>query len=482
VAAAFEEVIGVREAFSGLEQPSAEEVTIIGADPVFSTRFKIGETCAAVLGGVGVAVTDIWEMKTGRRQKVSIDVRHAAAGLRSSAYLQRPGADGAFTPVVNKDHEAMRAITQPWPTKDGRWVLPHFGLPNLQERMQNLLGCELNPESVAKAVAKWDALDLEAAIEEARVCGGMVRSNDEWLAHPHGRALAAKPIVEIIKIGDSDPEPLPRDGRPLSGIRALDLTRILAGPMAARTLAEHGADVMMVKAERLPQIPEHVLDTSHGKRSCFLDLAQSEDASRLKVLVKGADVFSQAYRPGMIGKFGFGPEEVAALRPGIIYASINCYGADGPFSHRGGWEQVAQTMTGLCHEGRTAARPNGPALLPAAACDYTTGYLAAYGILLALAKRARDGGSYHVSVSLCQSGMFIYRQGKVAFPGLGLDLSAAELDAIRIESRPKSGPLRHLGPILEFSEAQPHWTRPTPQLGGDAPEWLEVGTRAAAAE
>ena len=227
-----------------------------------------------MLGGVGVAVSDIWELKTGRRQKVSIDVRHAAAGLRSSAYLQRPGPDGAFKPVVNKNHEAMRAITQPWPTKDGRWVLPHFGLPNLQARMQKLLGCELNPESVAKAVAKWDALDLEAAIDEARVCGGMVRSNDEWLAHPHGQVLAAKPIVEIIKIGDSDPEPLPRGDRPLSGIRALDLTRILAGPMAARTLAEHGADVLMVTAERLPQIPEHVLDTNHGKRSCFLDLAQ----------------------------------------------------------------------------------------------------------------------------------------------------------------------------------------------------------------
>ena len=235
-----------------------------------------------------MAVSDIWEMKTGRRQKVSIDVRHAAAGLRSSTYLQRPGADGAFTPVVNKDHEAMRAITQPWPTKDGRWVLPHFGLPNLQVRMLKLLGCEPNPESVAQAVAKWDALDLEAAIDEARVCGGMVRSNEEWLAHPHGQVLAGKPIVEIIKIGDSDPEPLPRDGRPLSGIRALDLTRILAGPMAARTLAEHGADVLMVTAERLPQIPEHVLDTSHGKRSCFLDLAQREDAARLKALIEGS--------------------------------------------------------------------------------------------------------------------------------------------------------------------------------------------------
>jgi crotonobetainyl-CoA:carnitine CoA-transferase CaiB-like acyl-CoA transferase len=229
----------------------------------------------------------------------------------------------------------------------------------------------------------------------------------------------------------------------------------------------------MVTAERLPQIPEHVLDTSHGKRSCFLDLSAAEDAARLRTLIASADVFSQGYRPGSISKLGFGPEEVAALRPGIIYASIDCYGADGPLSHRGGWEQVAQTMSGLCHEGRTMTRPDGPALLPAAACDYTTGYLAAYGILLALAIRARDGGSYHVRASLCRSGMFIYQQGKVAFPGLGLDLTAAELDRMRIESRPKSGPLRHLGPIVKLSETNPHWTRPTPQLGGDAPQWLD---------
>jgi len=169
--------MGIRAGFRGLAPPQPGEVTITGSDPVFSTRFKIGETCAAVLAGVGVAVSDIWEMKTGRRLNPSVNVRHAAAGLRSSSYLQRPDPDGAFKPVVNKDHEAMRAITQPWPTKDGRWVLPHFGLPNLQARMQNLLGCEPNPQSVAKAVAKWDALDLEAAIDEARVCGGMVRSN-----------------------------------------------------------------------------------------------------------------------------------------------------------------------------------------------------------------------------------------------------------------------------------------------------------------
>jgi crotonobetainyl-CoA:carnitine CoA-transferase CaiB-like acyl-CoA transferase len=234
----------------------------------------------------------------------------------------------------------------------------------------------------------------------------------------------------------------------------------------------------MVTAERLPQIREHVMDTSHGKRSCFLDLKSAEDAATLKGLVRDADVFSQGYRPGMIASLGFGPEELAALRPGIVCLSISCFGPDGPFSHRGGWEQVAQTVTGICNEGR----PDRPALLPAAACDYTTGYLGAYGVLLALARRAREGGSYHVRVSLCQSGMFIYRQGKTEYDAEGMDLTTAELDALRLQSDTTYGPLRYLGPVLKLSETPPRWSRPTPKLGGSRPEWLTEETASEAAQ
>ncbi len=471
---ALKEVMEIR----GEGLPGDDEVEITGADPVFSTRFKIGETCASVLAGVGVAVSDIWALKAGRRQDTAINARHAAAALRSTYYMQRPGSDGAFAPVENEDHEAMLKITQPWPTKDGRWFLPHFGLPNLRRRVLGVLGCKPNPESVSKAVAQWDALDLEAAIDEARACGAMVRSNAEWLVHPHGQALKAKPIVEIIKIADSDPEPFPEGDRPLSGIRVLDLTRILAGPIAARTLAEHGADVLMVAAEHLPQIEEHVMDTSHGKRSCYLDLKTAEEAAQLKELVRGADVFSQGYRPGVLSDLGFGPKDLAKIRPGIVYLSISCFGDDGPFSHRAGWEQIAQTVTGICMEGGVER----PGLLPAAACDYTTGYLGAYGVLLALARRASQGGSYHVRVSLCQSGMFICRQGKTEFVEPDMDLTGAELDALRVVSEPAHGPLRHLGPVLHLSETQPHWSRPTPMLGGDAAEWLGTASVAEAAE
>jgi len=460
----FEEIMSLR----GRGMPGAGEVTIKGNDPVFSARFKVGETTANILAGVGVAVTDIHEMKTGKRQKVSIDARHAAATCQSSKLMNRREPDGSWKGMDSPFMAHMRSITQPWQCKDGRWYLPHFNLPHLHDRVIGVLKCESNADAVAKAVAQWDSHDLEEAVAAARACGSIVRSNKEWLEHPHGKMLSGKPLIEITKIGDSDPIPFAKDGRPLSGIKVLDLTRILAGPIAARTLAEHGADVLMVTAKHLPQVPEHVMDTSHGKRSCFLDLTRAEDVATIKKLARNADVFSQGYRPGIMDKHGLSPEQLAKERPGIICLSISCYGHGGPFTNRGGWEQIAQCATGICLD-------NGderPTLLPASACDYTTGYNGAYGVLLALARRAREGGSYHVRVSLCRSGMYIYKQGHVSYDKPNLGLSKAELDSIMIETSGGHGTLKHLAPVLNLSETKPYWERPSPVLGSSKPEWL----------
>ena len=210
------------------------------------------------------------------------------------------------------------------------------------------------------------------------------------------------------------------------------------------------------------------MDTSHGKRSCFLNLNQAEDVATVKKLVRNADVFSQGYRPGIMDKLGLTPEELAKERPGIIYVSISCYGHGGPFSNRGGWEQIAQCATGICLD-------NGderPKLLPASACDYTTGYNGACGVLLALARRAREGGSYHVRVCLSRSGMHIYNQGHVAYDRPDMVLSKADLDPIMIETKGGHGTLRHLAPVLGLSETKPYWERPSPVLGSSKAEWL----------
>jgi crotonobetainyl-CoA:carnitine CoA-transferase CaiB-like acyl-CoA transferase len=458
----FEEVMSIR----GRGMPADGEVTITGKDPVFNARFKIGETTANILAGVGVAVTDIHEMKTGKRQKVAIDVRHAAATCQSSKLMRRLEPDGAWKQVDSPSMAHMRSITQPWQTKDGRWYLPHFNLPHLHDRVIGVLKCESSADAVSRAVSKWDSHDLEEAVAEARACGSIVRSNKEWLEHPHGKVLAGRALIDIQKIGDSDPIPFQKEGRPLSGIKVLDLTRILAGPICARTLAENGADVLMVTADHLPQVPEHIMDTSHGKRSTYL--SKAEDVATIKKLVRNADIFSQGYRPGIMDKLGMTPEELARERPGLIYVSISAYGHGGPLSNRGGWEQIAQCATGICLD-------NGderPKLLPASACDYTTGYNGAYGVLLALQRRAREGGSYHVRVSLCRSGMYIYKQGHVRVPEGELGLSRAELDKIMVETKGGHGTLKHLAPVLSLSETKPHWDKPSPVLGSSKPEWL----------
>ncbi|MEH6546298.1 MAG: CoA transferase [Sneathiella sp.] len=459
---AFQELMQIRDRS---EDPNA---VITGNDPVFSTRFKVAEMAASILAANGVAVSDIWQMKTGRRQQVSVEVRHAAAAVSSSNYLEFQQPDGTYHAM--EDSPAAKAAYGtiiPYPTKDGRLFMPHFGIKHLKETVLGILDCDFDTQSIGKAVAKWDAEELDQAIAAANACGGIVRTRDEWMAHPHGKAMAAQAVVEIEKIGESDPEPFPAAGPPLAGVRVLDLTRILAGPVAARTLGEYGADVLMVAARHTPQIKKFVIDLSHGKRSCFLDIGNKEEAAQLKQLVREGDVFSQGYRPGVLEARGFGPEELAAHRPGLIYTSINCYGSGGPLSDRGGWEQIAQTITGLSHE-----NADFPELLPVYICDYSTGYLGAYGTLLALARRAEEGGSYHVKVSLCQSAMLLQRQERVDFPRDGMGLDATEISPLQMQSETSYGSLRHLGPVIGYSETQPNWGGPSCALGGHKADWL----------
>ena len=469
---ALDELFRVR----GCQNLDPGELQISGIDPVMDSKFKLGEVAAAAHASVGVGVNDIWELKTGRRQKIQISVRSAAASLISNKFIEIRQRNGEYQKLVDKDHEFNRQLNGIYRSKDGRWVLPHFGLNHLRDRMLSLLEACPDQSSISKAVLKWDAIDLENAIAELNLCGGMVRGNSEWLAEPHGTVLSKKPVIEIIKIGESDPEPIPSSSRPLGGVRVLDLTRILAGPIAARTLAEHGADVLMVTAENLPQVHAYVADTSHGKRSCFVDIKENEGAKKLKDLTIGADIFSQGYRPGAMEKLGFGPEELSEIRPGIIYLSINCYGFDGEFSNRGGWEQVAQIMTGLTTIEDESTKMNSPSLLPAAANDYITGYLGAYGALLALARRAKEGGSYHVRVSLCQTAMMIYRNGKIQNELAPKELSLREIADLSILSSTHLGEAKHLAPVLYLSETPPFWEMPTPKLGGNKAEWSETPT------
>lgn len=468
---AFDELMTIR----GLTRPPVGEVNILGADPFYKTPYKLGETVAATLAAVGVVANDIWQLKTGRRQNITVDIAGAAATLRTVDYSRLLNTQGSYEQIpIPQTMAHMLTVTQPWEAKHGRWFLPHLNLPRLSERVISVLKCPSTPEAVSQAVSTWDADELEQAIAQAGACGGKIRSPSEWLAHPQGQYLSGRPVIEITKIADGAPVAFHHGPRPLSGVRVLDLTRILAGPVAGRTLAEHGADVLMVTAEHLPQTPEHVRDTSHGKRSCFLDLRAPEQNQILRDLVSHTDVFINGYRPGSLAARGFDEASLVTQSKGLVILSVNCFGSGGPFADRAGWEQVAQAVTGICHVHGEQTNGGKPKLVFAPICDYTTGYLGALGVMLALARRAQEGGSYKVQVSLCGSAMFTQRQGLLdSFSAAPEKLSPAQLAQQEVTADTYLGRLKTLGPALRMSETSPFWARPTPKLGADHACWLE---------
>jgi len=451
-----------------LPMERAAAVTFTDAtDPILPTPFRIGVAGAATLAAIGLAVGEVWETRTGRRQDVAVDVRQATASLRSGHYMKL--GDGVLSHRRN-------SIMGTYPTKDGRWSYLHCNFPNHRAAALQVLGVAEDRDAVAKAVLTWNAYDLEEAIIAAKGAGGAVRTQAEWAAHPQSAAIAALPVLEIIRIGEAPPEALPPGDRPLSGVRVLDLTRVLAGPTCARTLAEHGADVMKITAGHLPNLGYQEWDTGHGKLSAQLDLREPAAVDTLRGLVQQADVFSQGYRPGTLGARGFSPEELAALRPGIVCVSLCAFSHAGPWASRRGFDTVVQTVSGMTLRQTDVvpgAKP-GPDFYPVSAIDYCTGYLMAYGAMIALARRAREGGSWLVRISLAQVGKWIVDLGEVpgdAARAAPTEFPADELERWSMTSETPSGPLRHLGPVVKLSETPPRWARPSVPLGYHQPIW-----------
>jgi crotonobetainyl-CoA:carnitine CoA-transferase CaiB-like acyl-CoA transferase len=457
---------------AGLAEERARSVEITGgADPVLPTPFRIGETSAAALAATGLAASDLWELRGGRRQEVAVDLRQATASLRSGHYLKMEQTD------VSRERNPVMGM---YPAKNGRWSYIHANFPNHRAAALSVLGCAEDCEEVRKAVAKWDALELEEAIIAAKGAGGMVRSTEQWARHPQGIAIASLPVMEIGKIGDAPVEKLPPGDRPLSGVRVLDLTRVLAGPTCARTLAEHGADVLKITAPHLPNIGYQEFDTGHGKLSAHLDLRQSKDLATLRDLAREADVFSQGYRPGTLGGRGLSPEELCELRPGLVYVSLCAFSHVGPWASRRGFDTVVQNVSGITtRQGELfpGAEP-GPQFYPVSAIDYLTGYLMAFGAMVALARRAREGGSWLVRISLAQTGHWLVRRGEVpesALTDVPKEFTPDELARWSTTSDTPVGRLAHLKPVVQLSETPPFWARPSVPLGHNEPAWPARG-------
>lgn len=451
---------------AALLEPTVSGVEFTGSDdPIYPSPLRLGAATASVLANIAGAINDIQETRTGRRQSAQIDVGHALATISSMWVLK---VDGRL---------ALEALAdEPTPgqgihrTRDGRLMYLLSGFPHIVERTLEAIGCT-EVDRLAEHIAERDAADLEAALVDAQLTGVMIREPDEWLAHPQGRILAETPTVLIEKIGDAPPTPFPEGAQPLEGLRVIDSTRVLAGPTVSRTLAAFGADVLHVGSPHVPDMAAAQADTGSGKRRAFVDLDTPEGESAMWSLIEGADVFSQSYRAQSLARRGLGPEAVAARRPGIIYLSENAYGPTGPWHEKRGFDGNVQAASGI-HvingKAEEMAAP-GPAM---AMNDYCTGYWGAYGILEALKRRAVEGGSWHVRVSLGQTAAWFLRLG-TPHDAQGVDPDAGYALAERFaETAPSDyGELTRLRFPISFSETVPEWG-PTVRPGTHEPVWL----------
>jgi crotonobetainyl-CoA:carnitine CoA-transferase CaiB-like acyl-CoA transferase len=446
---------------AGLADAALKDVGFTGSEPVLPSSFAVGTAAQATIAASALAAAELWRLRTGRRQRIGVDMRNAAIEFRSERYLRIDGKP------YDEYHDDIAGLYR---CGDGRWVRLHTNLPHHCSGLLALLKCPHDRSAVQRTLDGWQGEALETAAAEAGLVVTACRSFAEWDEHPQGRAVTKLPPFTIERIGDAPPKPLAVAERPLSGVKVLDLTRIIAGPVCGRTLAAHGADVLLVTASHLPAMRPLVIDTGRGKLSASLDLREQTARDTLAGLVRDADIFVQGYRPGAIASHGFSPQEVARLKPGIVYVSLCAYSHEGPWAKRRGFDSLVQTASGLNDAEANAFGASQPRALPTQELDHATGYLLAFATMTALTRRTEQGGSWHVRCSLAQTGYWFRQLGRID----GMTCPDPKFDAVRdcLEEVPSGfGRLTAVRHAATMSETPPHWQRPSVPLGTHPPAW-----------
>jgi crotonobetainyl-CoA:carnitine CoA-transferase CaiB-like acyl-CoA transferase len=450
-----------REAGGGAD--ALARVTLTGREPGLPSSFRVGAAAQVSIAAAGLAAAEIWRRRTGTQQDVSVDLRHAAIEFRSERYIRLDGKPPG--PAWDK-------IAGIYPTRDGRKVRIHTNFPHHRDGFLKILECANERAAVAAALLKWDGAQFENTAALAGAPCTLMRTPEEWSLHAQAQAVAGLPLIEIERIGEAPPRRLSRDPeRPLSDVRVLDLSRVIAAPVAGRTLAAHGADVMRVTGPHLPALPMLDIDTGRGKLSASLDLRAPEECDRLAGLLREAQVIITAYRPGALDRFGFSPQACAEMKPGIVVATLSAWGRTGPWSNRRGFDSLVQNACGINVAEAEALGVEAPKELPAQALDHAAGYLLATGVMLALMRKADEGGSWHVRVSLARTAHWLMGLGRLTDGFAAPDPKQEDIADLLADMETPHGQLTYVTHAARLSETPAHWARPPVPLGASAPVW-----------
>lgn len=465
---------------AGLPEAALQSASLPGTGQVLPSSFDVATAAQASIGAATLAAAWLWQHRSGMPQQVQVDRAHAT--LECTGHFTIDGQASDLWDKLSGLYACGSTVGQPG------WVRVHANFAHHRDTALQVLGLPpgagTERSAVTQALQGWTAQAFEQAVADAGGVVAAARSFADWDKHPQAQALAGQPLVAIDPIPGADAPPhawarpgqaLPPGSQPLTGLRVLDLTRILAGPVAGRCLAAHGADVLLVNGPHLPNIAA-IADTSRGKLSARIDLRTDAGRAQLHTLADGAQVFLQGYRPGALASHGFGAAALAQRHPGIVVASLSAYGETGPWAGRRGFDSLVQTATGFNLAEAQAAGSPTPQAQPVQILDYAAGHLLAFGIQAALWRQATLGGSWQVRVTLAGVAAWLRSMGQDAS---GLAARPPPADAW-MEDSPcgfgQGGPglpgvlraMRHAGGL---SATPPRWRRPAMPPGSHPPAW-----------
>lgn len=437
------------------------QLTLAGRHPAIPSSFDVTAAAQCSIAAAALAACEVGYVRGLPRQPVSVD---------SDAAIAETSGLFSIDGVVPATWAALSGLYQ---CRTG-WVRLHANFDHHRDAILTALdlpgGKHTEKSQLAQRLLEHDSIDVETRVIECGGAAAAVRNSKDWQQHPQALAIASLPLIEIEKIGDASPRKLPAASAPqvpLSGIRALDLTRILAGPVAGRTLAAYGADVMLVNSPTLPNI-EAIADTSRGKLSALIDLQLAQDRATLDQLLADSHLFIQGYRPGSLAAHGLAADELGARFPGIVCVSLSAYGRLGPWCQRRGFDSLVQTAAGFNLDEAAAAGAALPTAMPVQILDYASGFLMACGASVALYRQQTEGGSWHVQVSLARTAQWLRSLGQqpdwLACEGLSAQ------DALQgYESG--YGLLEAIPHAARLSGHLTQWRRPSSPPGTHAPVW-----------
>ncbi len=462
---------------AGVPRSAAAGLTFTGPETVLASSFPVTAAAQSLVASFSVAVAHLHALRSGRDEAstppaIEVDSIEACAAFQSERHLRTDDAGDAGR--ASGATTLWDGLSGHYATADG-FIQFHTNFPHHRSALLEATGCGPNGDrsAVEAVVAAGDRFELEHLVSEAGGIAAALRTLDEWNQHPHATHIAGRAPLIIQPTTDQTPTPLPPldAERPLSGVRVLDLTRVIAGPVCGRALAAYGADVMRIGAPGLPVVESLLPDTTLGKRFADCDITTAAGRDLLLRLAAEADVVVTGFRPGALAGYGIGQADLREANQSLIIGTLSAFGADGPWGGRRGFDSITQTATGIVATETEAFGWQKPRPLPCQFLDHGTGYLLALGVVAALANRHRGLGSSTVGASLLTTRNWLYGLGRTD-PALGDDqIDDDSVGRFSAERTTPFGQVRHIVQPGRISGLPASWERGPAKPGQDPANW-----------